>query len=169
MAASSETGKSSTLAAMRGWSLSVFLRIVGRAGRDLVRALFRRTPVTVPLAASPGDFGILTSEGTFAGYQAIVPRDFRYDLGARIALYFWTYMPGLFLSRFGRPALLLPSLIDQVNPPRPTLRRARHCRTASVVELDCAHMDAVLEPHRSRVVAATLSFLDERLGRGQVE
>ncbi len=162
-------GLSSTLAAMRGWSLFVFLRMVGRAGRDLARGLFGRTPLTVPLAASPGEFGILTSAGTFAGYQAIVPRDFRYDLAARIALYFWVYIPGLSLRRFRRPALLLPSRIDEVNPPRPTLRRAHHCKTATVVELDCAHMDAVLEPHRSRVVAATLSFLDERLGRGQVE
>ena len=162
-------GFSSTLAAMKHWSLGTFLRIAARGLRDLIGAAFRRPPVMVRLAAPPGELGLLTSPDAYPGYQAIVPSDFNYDTAARIALWFWTYLPGLRLRRFERPILVLPSTIDKVNPPGPTLRRAKWCKAATITTLACEHMEITVEPHRSRIVASTLEFLQEHLPLREVE
>lgn len=156
-------GLSSTLAAVKRWSFANSLRIVGRAGKDLFGALFGRSPTTVPLAAAPGELGLLTSPDALPGYEAIVPAGFNYDTAARIGLLFWMYIPGLLLRRFARPILVLPSRIDRINPPGPSLRRARRCKSATIVELDCEHLEAALEPHRSRVVQVTVDFLNRAM------
>lgn len=162
-------GLSSTLAAMKHWSPMSFLRIVIRGLRDLIGAAFGRPPVTVRFAAPPGELALLTSPDAYSGYQAMVPADFNYETPARIALLFWTYLPGLLLRRFARALLVLPSTIDEVNPPRPTLRRAKRCKTATIVELECEHMEIIVEPHRARIVSSTLDFLDELLLSRAVE
>lgn len=162
-------GLSSTLAALKRWTFANFLRILGQAARDLVRGLFGRRPITLPVAAPPGQLGLLTSPDAYPGYRAIVPFDFDYETAARIGVLFWTYWPGLLLRRFSRPVLVAVCATDEINPPGPTLRWARRCESASIVELDCAHMEAVVEPHRSRVVALTLEFLEGRAPSGKVE
>lgn len=162
-------GFNTTLAAMRWWTPLNFLRIVARGIRDSVGALFGRPPVLVPLTAPHGEIGLLTSPDAYPGYRAMVPADFEYDTAARIALTFWTYLPGLLLRRFNRAILVLPSRIDKVNPPGPTLRRARKCASARIVELECEHMGIVEEPHRSQIIAATVDFLKNRLPSGEVE
>ncbi len=155
-------GLSSTLAAARRWSPVNFLRIVARAATDLLGAWFGRSPVPIPITANPGEVGLLTSPDARPGYAAIVPPDFNYEIAARIGLLFWTYLPGRRLNRFSRAILVLPSRIDKINPPRPTIRRAKRCRSASIVELDCEHMQIAVEPHRSRVTRATLDFLSQQ-------
>jgi hypothetical protein len=154
-------GLSSTLAAARQWSPLGFLRIMLRAAKDLIGSWFGRSPTLVPVTARPGELGLLTSPDAYVGYQAIVPRDFKYEIAARIGLLFWTYLPGLRLRRFSGGILVLPCKIDQINPPRPTLRRARQCESATIIELDCEHMEVAVEPHRSRVIQMTLDFLGE--------
>jgi len=155
-------GFSSTLAAARRWKPLGFLRVVARAAGDLIGSWFGRSPVLVPVTASPGQLGLLTSPDAYVGYQAIVSRTFNYEIAARIALLFWTYRPGRWLRRFSRPILVIPSRIDKINPPRPTIRRARHCESATIVELDCEHMETAIEPHRSRIIQLTFDFLRER-------
>lgn len=145
------------------------LRIVFRGVRDWIRALVGRPPLMVPIAAEPGHLGLLTSPDAHPGYQAMVPPDFDYDTAARVALAFWTYLPGLLLRRFSRAILVLPSTIDKVNPPGPTFRRARMCKSATIVELECEHMEITSDPHRSRIVASTLEFLNDCLPSGEVE
>lgn len=162
-------GLSSTLAAMKWWSLSGFLRIVGRALRDLLGGLFGRKPLTLPVSAPPGELGLLTSPDAFEGYRAIVPSDFDYQTAARIGLLFWTYWPGRALRRFKRPILVASSKVDSINPAKPTLRRAQQCTSVSLVELHCEHMEVVLEPHRTRVVMSTLEFLEAALPSGEID
>ena len=162
-------GLSSTLAAMRHWSPLTFLRIIGRALWDLVRAAFGLSPVTVPIAAPPGEIGLLTSADAYPGFQAMAASDFVYDIPARIALLFWTYVPGSLLKRFSRPILVLPSVVDAINPPGPTIRRASRCKSATIVELECEHMAIAVEPNRSRILAATRKLLSEHLPSGQIE
>ena len=162
-------GLSSTLAAMRHWSLGTFLRIIGRGLRDLLGAAFARPPVMVRFAAPPGELGLLTSSDACSGYQAMVPTDFNYDTPARVALLFWTYLPGLLLRRFSRPLLVFPLTIDKVNPPRPTLRRVGRCNSATVVALECEHMAIIDEPHRGHIIASTLGFLRDRVAPRELE
>lgn len=156
-------GLSSTLAAVKHWSLANFLRIAWRGLRDLLAASLGRPRVTVRFAAPSGELGLLTSPDAYPGYQAMVPADFDYDTPACIALSFWTYLPGLLLRRFTRAVLVIPSKIDKVNPPAPTLRRARRCASATIVELACEHMEITVEPHRGRIIASTLEFLRKRM------
>jgi len=153
------SGLSSTLAAMKWWSLRNMLRIVARGLRDLLSAFLGRQPVTVPLAAPPGEVGLLTSPDAYAGYRQIVSEDFDFNTAARIALYFWSYAPGRLLRQFPGSVLVLPSIIDEICPPRPTIGRAQRSRNAEIVELSCDHMAFAVEPHRSVVVDATLDFL----------
>jgi pimeloyl-ACP methyl ester carboxylesterase len=162
-------GISSTLAAVRRWSPRTFLRIVTRALRDLVGAVFGRSPVTVPFSAPPGEVGLLTSPDAYPGYEAMAAPDFVIETPARIALLFWTYLPGLLLRRLAKPVLVLVSAVDAINPPGPTIRRAKRCRSATIVELDCEHMAIANEPNRSRVVASTLELLREHVPLGEVE
>ena len=162
-------GLSSTLAAMKGWSLPNILRIVGRAMKDLVGSWLSRPPICVPLTAAPGELGLLTSRDALRGYGALVPSDFNYHTAARIALFFWSYMPGSLLRRFSRPILIFPSRVDQINPPGPTLRHASRCGSATIIELHCEHMEAALEPNRSFMARATIDFLNQRLPSGQVQ
>lgn len=154
-------GLSSTLAAAMRWTPLNFLRIVGRAARDLLGSWFGRPPIMIPIAANPGEIGLLTSPDAYPGYRAIVPEDFDYEIAARIGLLFWSYVPGRRLRRFSRAILVLPSSIDKINPPGPTLRRLRRANSATVVELDCEHMAVALEPHRSRIAKATLDYLSQ--------
>lgn len=162
-------GVSSTLAAMRRWSLWSFFRIAGRGIRDLVAAALGRQPVTVPIAAPPGELGLLTTDDAYAGYRAMAPADFNYDTAARIGLLFWTYRPGLQLRRFHRPVLVLPSVRDEINPPGPTVRRTRRCPSAVMVELSCPHMETTVPPNRERVIQSTIEFLREHVPSGEIE
>lgn len=162
-------GLSSTLTAVKRWSPLNFLRTVARGAKDLIGSWFGRSTTSVPLTAAPGDLGLLTSADAHPGYRALVPSDFNFDTAARIALLFWTYAPGLQLRRFSRPILVFPSSVDQINPPGPTLRRARRCKSATIVELHCHHMQAALEPNRSRLVHSTLEFLNELGPSAQVQ
>lgn len=162
-------GLGSTLAAMKRWSPLNFLRIIARATNDLLGSLFDRSPTLVPLTAPPGALGLLTSPDAHPGYRALVPSDFNYDTAARIGLLFWSYFPGLRLRRFSRPILILSSSVDRINPPGPTRRHASKCKSATIIELDCEHLEAVIEPTRSRVVHATLDFLHQRAPSRQVQ
>lgn len=162
-------GLSSTLAAVKRWNPWNFLRTVARGTKDLIGSWFGRSTTSVPLTAAPGELGLLTSADAHPGYRALVPSDFNFDTAARIALLFWTYAPGLHLRRFSRPILVFPSSVDQINPPGPTLRRVRRCKSATIVELHCDHMQAALEPNRSRLVHATLDFLNERGPSAQLQ
>lgn len=155
-------GLRSTLAAIRRWGPLNFLRIIARATKDLLGSFFNRPPTLVPLTAPPGALGLLTSPDAHPGYEALVPSDFNYDTAARVGLLFWSYLPGLRLRRFSRPILILSSNVDRINPPGPTRRHARKCKSATIIELECAHLEAMIEPTRSRVVNATLDFLRQR-------
>jgi len=152
-------GISTTLAAVKRWSLANSLRIFSRGLRDLVAGWLGRPRVTVPFTAPPGELGLLTSPDAYPGYDAMVPADFDYETPACVALSFWSYLPGLLLRRFKRAILVIPSKIDEINPPAPTLRRVGRCASATVVELECEHMDIIAEPHRGRVIASTLELL----------
>jgi pimeloyl-ACP methyl ester carboxylesterase len=162
-------GLSSTLAAVRRWSPLAFLRIIGRGLQDLIGSWFGRPPTMVPITASPGELCLLASPDAYPGYRAIVPRDFNYEIPARVALLLWTYRPGLMLRRFSRSTLVLPSKIDKINPPGPIIRRSRDCKFATIIELDCEHMDIATEPHRSQIVRSTLDFLRQCVPSGQIQ
>lgn len=153
------SGLSSTWAAMKWWSPLNMLRIVVRGIRDFLSSLFGRQPVTVPLTAPPGEIGLLTSPDAYPGYRKIVPGDFDFETGARIALLFWSYAPGRSLRQCTGPVLVLPSVIDAICPPGPTIRLARRNRNTEVVELRCEHMQCAVEPHRRVIIDATLDFL----------
>ncbi len=106
-------------------------------------SFFDRPPTLVPLTAPPGALGLLTSPDADPGYEALVPSDFNYDTAARIGLLFWSYLPGLRLRRFSRPILILSSSVDRINPPGPTHRHASKCKSATIIELECANLEAV--------------------------
>ena len=162
-------GLSSTLAAVRRWSPLAFLRIIGRGLQDLIGSWFGRPPTMVPITASPGELCLLASPDAYPGFRAMVPRDFNYEIPARVALLLWTYRPGLTLRRFSRSTLVLPSKIDKINPPGPIIRRSRDCKFATIIELDCEHMEIATEPHRSQIVRSTLDFLRQCVPSGQIQ
>ncbi len=157
------SGLSSTWAAMQWWSLLNMLRIVARAIRDFLSSLVGRQPVTVPLTAPPGEIGLLTSPDAYLGYRNLVPKGFEFETGARIALRFWSYAPAHAFRRCPGPVLVLPSVIDAICPPGPTIRHARRSRNTEIVELRCEHMQCAVEPHRSVIIDATLDFLQRHV------
>ena len=162
-------GLSSTVAALKGRSPADLFRLVSRGTLDWVGGLWGGYPITVPLTAPPGEMGLLTSHDVHRELRALVPHDFEAEIAARVALVFWTYLPGRLLRRLRRAVLVVATKADAVNPPGPTLRRARRCDRATVVELDCGHLEVMREPYRSRVVALTLEFLSGHALSRQVD
>ena len=153
------SGFSSTLVAMKGWGAFNTLRIIGTGFVDVISRFFGGRTFFVPVSATPGGLGLLTSADAKPGYEQIVPRDFDYNTVARVALFFWLYRPGRQLQRLKQPVLLMPFTPDCINPAEVTRKYAKQCASARIVELDCHHMEALIEPHRSRIVEATLEFL----------
>ncbi len=53
--------------------------------------------------------------------------------------------------------------------PGSSSRRAKRCMSAMITELSCEHMEITVEPHRSRIIASTLEFLQVHLALREVE
>ena len=156
-------GLSSTLAAMKGWSPSTLATIAARGTLDLLGAPFGARSWHVPLAAPPGELGLLTSPDAHPGYEALVPESFDFDTLARVAVVFWMYRPKTLLRSFDKPLLTFLLSSDSVNPPKSIRKALQACDLHTAVDLDCHHLEALVEPHRTEVVAESLTFLRDHV------
>ena len=156
-------GLSSTLAAMKGWSLPTLATIAARGTLDLIGAPFGAKPRQVPLAAPPGELGLLTSPDAHSGYEALAPESFDFNTLARVAVVFWMYRPKTLLRSFDKPLLAFLLRPDLVNPPKSIRKALQACDRHTAIDLDCHHLEVLVEPHRTRVAEATVAFLRDHV------
>jgi len=94
------------------WQL---LRLTGHGLWDLAVAPFRRAHY-IPTVGQPGSLAVMSSEDADAGYRALAPAGFRFEVAARIALFAGLYRPVSYASRVRCPVLVQVCEHDSVAP-----------------------------------------------------
>jgi pimeloyl-ACP methyl ester carboxylesterase len=140
-------------------------RMIGAGLRDLLRAATGRSPHYVPAVGHPGDDAMLSTEGAYEGFMALVPPDARFEnrCAARIALTIPFYNPIRFAARIRCPTLIVAAVHDELIPIRAVRETARRIRDGRLVELDCRHFDAYQGAWFERAVSEQLGFLAKHL------
>ena len=132
---------------------------------DAAGALFGRKPIYVPLAAAPGEMGLLNSYDSLSGYLALVPKDFafRNEAAARVLLHLIGYSPCRIASGIRSPVLMCVCETDSVAPAEATLRQAKKLKTAEVKVYKEGHFDIYVGYGFEQVIADQIDFLKRQV------
>jgi uncharacterized protein len=149
-----------------GWGQ--LLKVSLEALRDGVRAIRRQPLRLIPIAAKPGQVGVLTSEDSEQGYEGIAGPSWRNEVSARCLLAEAGNRPITRIDGVRCPILVQIADRDQVAPP-PGARAAawRAKGRVEVREYPCAHFDIYLGEWRERAIADQLHFLRRHLGAAE--
>ncbi len=104
--------------------LGMVLRLAGKGLQDMAHTLLGRSPVYVPLVASPGQLAAMSSADAEPGYRAIAPPDWRNEAAARLALTLGLYRPVRYARRVPCPILIQVCTADSVAPIRAAIAAA---------------------------------------------
>ncbi len=131
------------------------------ATADLLSMPFRKTPVMIDLAGSPGDGALMTAHDVMEGYNGIKPEgsDIPGYVAARFGFEITRYFPGRSASQVTAPTLLIACLRDTVAPVKPTLKYAKSLKNGSLVELDTGHFDIYRGEWFEKVVSIQIDWL----------
>lgn len=132
---------------------------------DTVGALFGRQPIYVPLAAAPGELGMMNTQDAESGYLSLVPKGFKFrnEVAVRIILRIIGYSPGRIARHLEVPALLCVCADDSVAPAKATLRHAAKIPQAEVKLYPVGHFDIYTGEGFQPVIADQLDFLKRKL------
>lgn len=156
-------------AAVRATGVSSSLRIAPYAIRDQINSLLGRDPVYVPLVASPGDLGIMTTPDALPGLEQLIVGSnlaadaYRQDVAARIGLKIGMYSPERVVSKITCPTLVQIARNDAITPCAVAERAADRIPNATVRIYDCSHFDPYVEPAFTGIIADQLAFLRENV------
>ena len=119
------------------------LKVIPVVLRDLIAKLFVRPPVMVPIAAAPGQPGLMSAHDALPGYLALMPQGTKFvnHLAARVIPEIVTYRPGRAASRIECPILFCVSDTDTVTPPGRTLTLARRAPRGEIKRYDAGHFE----------------------------
>jgi pimeloyl-ACP methyl ester carboxylesterase len=154
---------------LRHESVGVVLRFPFIALADLLRGLFRRPPLVVPLAGRRGEVAMLTTPDALDGERALDPGgrypEWQQTIAARSVMPMFTYRPGRAARRIRVPLLVVVAEHDQSVLARPAIRVATRAN-AALVQVPGGHYAPFLEQHEA-VAEAELSFLLTHLSVGR--
>lgn len=141
------------------------LVLTGFVVRDLLAAARGKVPVTIPVAAKPGQVGLMTAPDALPGMRALLPADFPWvnRATARSVLSLLKYRPGRSARRIAAPILICISTTDSVAPPRRTERYARQAPRGDVRLYEAGHFDFYQGTAFERLVADQTEFLVRHL------
>jgi dienelactone hydrolase len=140
-------------------------RLTGAAVRDLLAAAAGREPVRVPVAARPGEVGLMSaadvSEGVLELLEAsgLTEAEYRSQVPARIGLAVPFARPGRRAKDLTKPALFCVCDRDTVAPAPATLRHAATAPRGEIRRYDAGHFDIYIGDAFDRVIADQLAFL----------
>jgi uncharacterized protein len=150
-------------AVMGIWSYagpSQVARLAAHAGLDLLAALLRRRPHTMPLFAAPGTVGALTSDDSVSGYSAIIGPSFVNAMAARGLLPLLFNRPVRRARKLRMPVMLPIASYDVIAPPSSVEKVAKHVRGPVRVErMDIGHFDIYVGDPFEQTVKAQAEFL----------
>jgi pimeloyl-ACP methyl ester carboxylesterase len=95
--------------------LGQLLRLAAHGLLDLCVAPFGRAHYIAPVG-KPGELAVMTSADSDAGYRALAPPGFRFEVAARIALFAGLYRPVKYASSARCPVLVQICEQDSVAP-----------------------------------------------------
>lgn len=162
-------GLASAPNALRHESLGVVLRFPFIALTDLLRGLFRRPPLVVPLSGRRGEVAMLTTPDALDSERALNPGgrypEWEQTIAARSVMRLFTYRPGRAARRIRVPLLVVVAEQDQSVLAKPAVRVAARVADATLVQVPGGHYAPFLGQHEP-VVEAELAFLRARLRAG---
>ncbi|MDO8208866.1 alpha/beta hydrolase [Conexibacter sp. CPCC 206217] len=153
------------LASARALGLATSVKAIPLLLRDTLAAIAGRPPVTIPVAAPPGDVALMNAPDAASGYHALIPDGlpFRNEVAARIIPSLSAYRPGRAAKDVRIPILFCVSDTDTVAPPGPTLRYARTAPHGDVRRYDAGHFAFYVGETFEQIVADQVEFLTSRL------
>lgn len=133
--------------------------------RDLVAAARGKQPVMIPVAARPGQLGLMTAPDALPGMHALLPADFEWvnQAAARSVASLIRYRPGRSAKRIEIPILICISATDSVAPPVRTERYARQAPRGDVRMYDAGHFAFYVGEAFEQLAADQTEFLVSHL------
>lgn len=135
--------------------------------RDLLAQARGAEPVRVPLAARPGEAGLMTAPDALDGFLGLVPEGtpFVNAVAARVAPRISLHRPGRATQRIVAPILFCVCEGDSVAPARTTLRHAARAPRGEIVRYPFGHFEIYTGEPFERAVADQVAFLQRHLAR----
>ncbi len=140
-------------------------RLTCAAVRDLLATAIGREPVRVPVAARPGEVGLMSaddvSEGVLGVLEAsgLTEAEYKFRVPARIGLAVPLARPGRRAKDLTKPALFCVCDHDTVAPAAATLRHAARAPKGEVRRYDAGHFDIYTGDDFDNVLADQIAFL----------
>lgn len=139
------------------------LRLTGHGLRDAALAPFGRAHY-VPTVGKPGSLAVMSSEDSDAGYRALAPPDFRFEVAARIALGVALYRPVRYAERVRCPVLVQVCERDSVAPTESAEQAIRRLGSFGEAQrYPIGHFEPYFGAHFERSVSDQLAFLQRHL------
>jgi uncharacterized protein len=140
-------------------------KLLPSVARDYVSILLHRRPVTIPIAAPPGQLALMNAPDALPGYAALMPAGttFVNEAAARVVPTIATYRPGRAAKKVKFPILFCVSNTDSVTPPAQTLRYARTAPRGEIKRYDAGHFDFYLGEPFEALVRDQVEFLSRHL------
>lgn len=153
-------GRAAFLQAARRVGPWLVLKTTGLALADVLGGMLGRPPLTMPIAARPGELGFLTTPDSLPGYMAMAPVYARNAVSARMALTTASYRPNQL--QLHCPLLLQVCQNDTVAPVFAALELGRRLH-AEVETYPIGHFDIYFGEHFERCVQSQVRFLLDHL------
>ncbi|MFF0160341.1 alpha/beta hydrolase [Streptomyces sp. NPDC005263] len=142
----------------------------GVLARDFLAAARGKEPVTVPVAAVPGQLGLMTAPDALPGMLKLVPDGYEWvnRAAARSLINIVRYRPGRAAKDIAAPILVCISRTDSVAPPVPTERYVRKAPRGDIRHYDAGHFDFYFGKAFEQLVTDQTEFLVSHLKPAQV-
>lgn len=150
-------GRAAFLQAARRVGAWMVLKTTIFALRDALHGVRGRPPLTMPIAARPGQLGFLTAPDSLPGYSALAPAFARNEVSARLALTTASYRPNL--QTLHCPLLLQICQNDTVAPVFAALELGRRLH-AQVETYPIGHFDIYFGDYFERTIRSQIEFLN---------
>ena len=153
-----------------GLGLRETLVLSGYIARDYLAAARRKKePVTIPLAAAPGQLGLMTAPDALPGMLRLA-EGYEWDnrVAGRSLIGMILYRPGRVAKDITVPILFCISRTDSVAPPVPTERYARQAPRGEIRHYDAGHFDMYVGTTFEQLIIDQTEFLVSHLKPAQV-
>jgi hypothetical protein len=158
----------SQIARYAGWGHLARLALAGL--KDAVGSARDREPLTIPVVATSGSLGAMTSEESLPGYLAIAGPTWRNEVPARAVLAEGLNRAIRVIDRISSPILVQIADRDSVAPPAAARAAAWRAKGhVEVREYPCNHFAIYVGEWRERAIADQLHFLRRHLAPTRAE
>lgn len=151
--------------AMKSVPAGQIFRTLGHAFRDKLGSIVGLPPHTIPLAAEPGEIGLLTRPGWKSHYLALVPSgsQWRNAIPARSLFTAGNYNPVDLVERLNMPVQLVYGIHDAGVPASVVEAAGRRMANVMLVPYDGDHFAVYDGPLHETVVTQETEFLRRHL------